>query len=768
MDNNFNNGFGEPMQPDMSQQYGQPVQPDMNQQYGQPVQPDMNQQYGQPVQPDMSQQYGQPMQPGLPPQPPVNNGGKAKKAKGPKKPLGKGAIAGIIGGGVALIVAIVCGIIFIPKLFKSDKEVVLDAMEATFSASASGDSYFEETFGSSELSDKLTKEGGSVSMDFNIDEVSEISDLAGLSFSIKGGKDNTGKQLGYDFIGTYNDTEVFTVKFYADENTTYLGIPDIINGYFTIPNKGAVDALINSPIGQAANLADSLGSAGATGGDLNYFVTEEDGEVEINSDAVGIIDELWDNVTFEKQGRAKVDVNGETISTKEYYVTLKEEDIETALNDLIDMALSYDASDLEAMGLDEASMQTAISQAKALIPTMVAGDFVLKVYIGDGKIVKMVAADEVNIMGVKITYDCYIDISDDLGGKFELNVMGEAVGVSFDIDDYKTAPNGEIRAYAADEEIKLTLASTATDDDKEKSLDLSMTLYEGRDELGILDMAYALNKGDNSIECTFDLTVDEETLSVEAKGQYVDIVKGESYSCRLDEIKVSFDGEQLAKMSGSSTVSTAKEVPAFDSSLPTYDLTTMTEADFENMILDNADNAAAWMQKLEDCGLAELLGLNEEEEIEEPVEDEGSDDMESVLTSYGDTTIEILGCLPGYEKTYGCEYFIDYDDPDGNVMIEYTCESDTTAETYVAEYEFYDQESIIEQDTNLEVTLSDGSVVKYTRVLVDYYGTEENSYIFAKDVADGCVLVANVRVFNNAATLEEVAEAMAEANYAVH
>ena len=129
----------QPQAPDMTG-FGQQPQPGMNGMYGQPMQPDMNGMYGQPMQPDMNGMYGQ--------QVPPNMGG--KKPKKPKKPMTKGKLAAIIGGSVAAIAAVVCGVIFLPKIFKSDKEVVLDAMEETFKGYCN-ESVLEDKIGADDI-----------------------------------------------------------------------------------------------------------------------------------------------------------------------------------------------------------------------------------------------------------------------------------------------------------------------------------------------------------------------------------------------------------------------------------------------------------------------------------------------------------------------------------------------------------------------------------------------------------------------------------------
>lgn len=807
MDNNFNgsNGesFGQPdmtqqtgyVQPDMSQQttYVQPdmsqqtayVQPDMASQTGyvQPdmsqqtayVQPDMNQQYNY-AQPDMNQQYAY-AQPGMPVTPvqPVNDGKKAKKQKapkGPKKPLGKGAIAGIICGGVALVAAIVCGIIFIPKLFKSPKDTVIDAFEDTFSASAQTDSYMEEVFGTSDMVKKMEENGASYEYQFSMN----LGDEGAVDFATNAAYDIKNKELGCDLVASFDGTNIFTIQFHADEEKTYLAIPDVIDGYFSIPNKGALQAIANSPIAEAADIKDELNSMGISGGDLNYFPAEEGEEVEINSDMVKIVDGIWDKLVFEKQGKAKIDVNGETMSAKEYYVTLSEEDIEEAFVGIFDATIQM-YKDMYQDAEELAQMEQSMEQVKTLIPSIVSGDFVLKVYIVKDKVVKIACDDDVNIMGMKLSYDCYVDITDDLSGKFELAVAGETVGVSFNLDDYKTAPTGEFKLYTPDGDIKVTIDTKAVDDDSTWSKDMTLAVIVDGETVADGNVQISISKKDYSFDMQLGINVDgEEIGTVTAKGQYVDIVKGESFGFNLDEIKVSIDGEEMT-MSAKAKMSANPVVPEFDKSGKEYDITTITEDAFNQMIEDNKQKIEDWMQRLQDAGLMDDQATAVEEEPYEPEEEDNGDAEVSaeaastlVMEEY---SVEILGSLPGFTKDYDCEYFIDYVNQDNGTMIEYMLEP--IAEDYGVQDIINDFTSVVVEEEKIEgidyqeITISDGTVVKYCYYVTDLWGdgTHCYRYRFVREIDAEHALVADISFDDGIYSAEELAEAVASQYFSV-
>jgi hypothetical protein len=715
--------------------------------------------------PNGTEPYGQPVDAGQ---------GYQQPADKPKKPLGKGAVAGIIGGGVALVAAIVCGIIFIPKLFKSDKEVVLDAFANTFAASESTSGYFEETFGSSEIQSKAAEEGFNYGMELNLDSIQGVEEFGGLSVSFDTNADQETKQGDGSLVVTYNDTDVLNVGYYTDNDKIYVSLDNIVNGYFTLPCEGALDALAESALGEALEISDS-----GISGDIKFFqdddATDTDEAASVNGDMVNAIEGIWDNTVFKKEGSAKIDVNGESVTAKEYTVTLGEEDLENALMDI------YDAAMTEYQNMDDSNYedsQTYLEQIKQMIPTVITGDFVLDVYIADGKVVKMTSEADTNIMGVKLSYDFCLDINDDLGGAFELGVMGQTMGISCDITDFRNAPNGEIKLYASDEEVVFDIESENKSTDSSLGFDGSLTCTYDDDTMFKMNMDYTLDTTSNAFSGNVELYVgdDENTVELAFDGQYVDIVKGQSYGCQMDNFKISMAGTELLSMSSKAKVGTAPEIKGIDSSLPTYDITAMTESDFQDVMEANSELSEEWMQTIENCGLGDLFNLiaSGEDYIDDDYDDYYDDyyddddydgyaeDMTSVLVSYDDAfSVEILGSLDGLEMTYGCEYFIDYDSDD--TYVEYELEEDIDSiDDMLSDFSYYYEEDVIDSEYNQTITLSDGTTIGYDKFTIEGYDENYTYYYFVRDLGGGYVLTSTVTDYANVYSTEEAAETLIE------
>ena len=249
-------GYANPQQPDMTGYYGQqPGQPDMTGYYGQqPGQPDMTGYYGQqPGQPDMTGYYGQqPMQP--------QTGGKK-----PKKPMTKGKLGALIGAGVAIVALVVCGVIFLPKLFKSDKEVVLDAMEETFSSYSTGGER-NDVVGFDEVMKAYNEKGGDSSLNLTFN-AGEGENAYAIGWNQNNAVDQKNKKLSADGAITIGGDDLLSYEVFGDEDTMTVGIPELLAGYLVYPADDPMGALANSPAGQSLGLDASA----LTGYSLNAF-----------------------------------------------------------------------------------------------------------------------------------------------------------------------------------------------------------------------------------------------------------------------------------------------------------------------------------------------------------------------------------------------------------------------------------------------------------------------------------------------------------------
>ncbi len=817
MDNNYNNGIPEQAtpnpetaQPDMNQQtYGQQTQPeipqtdtvqpepygmpqpDMNgQMYGQQAQPDMNEQmYGQQAQPDMNQQmYGQQAQFGMnqqiPQASPVNagnGGGKPPKPPKVKKPMTGGKLAGIICGGIAVVAAIVCGVIFIPKLFKTDKEVVIDAFEATLNVEME-DVYLDDVLGLSDIQNKLQESGGTMHVDFGIVEA------AGTDFNMNLVIDEVynpvDKLIEYSIETlAYGDT-LMKVNLFGDETNTYVELEDIIDGYFMVPNDDPLGALCSSFLGDELDDAEVIAMSGAL--QLDYFDNDSSDEdaMDINSGYVSAVEELWDKAEFKKQGNAKIDVNGKTVTAKEYTVTLKEENIENAFVSIFDgvkQTYADDPSLLENSGMDYATFDATITQVQAMIPSLISGDFVVKVYIKDKKVVKITSADQISLYGVSMSYDFFLDMDDnDVQGALSFNLMGETLEYSFEAHDLKGNANGKLAVSADGEKVELVYNSTVDNTDAAKNVIFNFGILDNGDNIFSADGESRFNKADNSFaaDITMGDGIDDVKLSI--SGKLMDINKGISYKIDVDEILLTVDDETV-KMNMECVVDTSANTPKkYDSSKKVYELATLTETEFESILDENIDLITNWMQKViknEFFSYIFAYAYTTDPVPAEPWDtDPGATGPEvtnpqgDMIIEDGDVRVHILESLPGLKCTYEGAYYVVFEDDNFEYEAVYSIYEDMTAEELVKLYFYYDEDTandagaVDELDSGL--TLSDGSKVYYS---FSKRGTDANSYtvksIYAKDLGNGACIIAEVSVNGHDVTSAELGEALLDKNF---
>lgn len=785
MDNNFNNVTPEqvtpnpeatqPMQPDM----GEPVQSEMSQQpYGEQMQPEMSQQpYEQPVRTEMNQQpYGQQMQPEMNLQPYVQstpptatnpltggNGGGGKPPK-VKKPMTGGKLAAIICGGIAAVAAIVCGVIFIPKLFRTDKEVVIDAFEATLNTDAES-TYIEDTVGIADIMEKLEENGGTITSTISIDKYNDTDFNLGVeTYAVTNPKD---KLVEYTIAAIADGEPIIKLNMFGDDTNTYVEIQDFIDGYFMVPNDDPMGAYNSSYLGQEAPI---------TGANVqfDYFPDEETTEStdNINSGYVNAIEELWDSAEFEKQGKAKINVNGKTVKAKEYTVTLKEENIENALVSVFDGVKQMYADDpslLEESGMDLDTFNSSMAQVQNLIPSLVTGDFVVKVYVKDDKIIKITSSDDISLMGVTMSYNFFLDIEDeDVSGECTFTVMGESVGIKFEAHDLNGNANGKFTVEVPGEDaIELTYTSTVNKTDSAEDVSFEIELNMGTENLAKISGKAEMDKTANSFNIAADCTADGETMQFLMSGKLEDINKGVSYKYAIDNITVTA-GEESLTMSASYSVDTsANTAKPYDSSKPVYELATLTEDDFNNIIMENEDLAVDWIMNLNEY-LSPIIGDLQPESVYEEADISGESDIisESVddgIIEEGNVKVRILGSLPGLTCSYDGSYYITYADAAEDFSVNYSIYNDMSAEEVVSLYYFgISSEGEVTEELNSTMTLSDGSTVNYSYSMGDYCAA-----MYAKDLGNGSCIVADVYVYNQTASSAELGEALLDSNFEV-
>ena len=741
--------FGQPQMGGMPQQpqFGQPQMGGMPQQpqFGQPQMGGMPQQtqFGQPMGGMNMQPYGQPPM----------GGGKPPKVK---KPLSKGAIGGIIGGGIALIALIVCAIIFLPKLFKTDKEVVLDAFEATFGIEA--DATTEDIVGAQEIADKFATTGGVREFSMEIVENTTGEELtvgAGFSETI----DVQNKLANSDWTISMNGADFLNASMVVDETNTYFQVPELINGYFSLPNENIFQALENSELGQAMQLE---GMPEFNMADMYFNLATSTAATEINSEYVTILEELWDSVTYEKQGKAKIDVNGKTVTAKEYYITVPQKSMKKAITDMWDVVVAEAAANpaaLAELGMDADTFQSTMSSYSGIFTSLIQNDLVIKVYVKGDKIVKLVCGDELSLYGATIGYDFNLDIDDEnASGAFNFDVMGETAGIKFNAENIDTAPTGKITVFASGEVFDINFKTTDNSSYSKESYDVYCDVVYNGTTYVTVDMKTNMDKNTNAFDGNMSIDIkDAGVIKAEFAGGLKDVKKGVAYTVDLSKCDIYADDEKMMGMTAHLKIDTSThDAKNIDASIPVYDVTTLTEADFDTIITDNEALITEWIDANSDIFGSTVVEPTEPDEPAEPDEPEEED----MILEAGRTKVEILGCLDGFTLDYVSDWYISYSTQEYS-YVEYSLYEGWTVEE-VVDFIYIPEENVYAQETGGHTMEVDGETIYYSYAQYDSFGLKESSYMFAKELEDGVVLCASVCIYDDDEPVTYTKEMLAE------
>ena len=691
-------------------------------------------------------------------------GGKPPKVK---KPMTKGKIAGIISGAVALIALIVCGVIFLPKIFKPAKDVVVDALENTFEADAASSSALVKEL--NDITDIFNEKGGQFDMKLGIENVKDAEALGGLSIVVDEDYDPANKLFNMTIQGNYKEASLMVLNMIGTETTTYIQLQDMIDGYLSTPND--LSKLYENEL-----FSQNMGVSSVASGSMVIDYFPDGSSTGLYSGYVDAIENLWDSVAVEKTGKSKITVNGKDVTAKEYVITLAEEDIEASLSSMVDGYIQQMIANPEALaqsGFDEESIKTTMEQVKAFIPSIVSNDFVVKVYVKGKEVVKITSADNISLAGAQMSYNFELDIDDQaISSVVELDVMGEKVGVKFNVNDRTNMPSGNISIYTPETNIDITFNTTANDD-KKKTVNAEAK-YNG-ESVFTIDFNED-KKDDNTFAGILNINIPEAgTISASYEGGY-DIKDKVSYREYYDSIKIALDGEDVLELSCEYGIDTSVvEAKNIDSSLHVYDLSTMSESDFENMLLDNQDNITKWAESI-DTNAADLIDFFTSMEVggdynvdDDYDPDEYEDDEEQTETDtlvLYDTKVRILGCLDGYTKDYSCEYFIDYVNENGS-YIEYMIDNKTYSENFVEDIYIPGEDTEVYTQAINQTVEIDGVIYVYSMVEYDLLGTKVTSYCVLRQIGDDLCLNVNAYFIDEAVTIEELVKALADDKYEI-
>ena len=681
---------------------------------------------------------------------------KLKKPKKPKKPMTKGKIAGIIAGSTAGVAAVVCGVIFIPKLFQSPKEVVLDAVENTFGISSDTNNVENDKYGINETFNEYWLNGGDMNITVTVDgSTYGVSDT--MALAVDSAYDPNAKLANCDVSLLYNGTDVASLDLIGTENTTYFQIPGLINGYFSFPND--LSTLLTSPMLSGVDIPVDFPTT-----TINYFEQSEqlaENGADLNSGYVNAFETLWDNVSVDKKGKKKIEVNGETVKATKYVVTVEEEDIEKAVQNALEGVLEMaeeDAALLEEQGLTAEDLELLMSQFD--VKSLITGDFSFNVYVKDDKVVKIEASDTATIMYVKLDYDFYLDIDDNnISCELSLSVpMAEtSVKFGFFINDLKGNTNGQFYVTADDENYDLSFDSVRTE--RGTAVSRNFTYSLNGNGVSVIKGSFDIttDSADNSFDIDLSLMADGEEMEIIVSGAITDFVPGQSFAISIDKISFGVEGSDTIEFALDYSVNTgSSSAHNIDSSIPVYNLETMTQEEFEAIIVDNTGLIMQWtsdfIMNTGELGqaLMELLETTSDDmDYQEEYEDyEDYEESESSDLSFSDAylnedgySVKIESGLDGFTLDYISDYFVDLVNAN-NTYIEYEINTYETVEELLTGMDALDCD-VLDYVEN-ETIDQDGMEIHYSKIEYNAGYGDKTIYKFARYMDEDVYLVMTV------------------------
>ncbi len=525
------------------------------------------------------------------PQPQPENTGKKKE----KKPLTKGKKIGIICGGVAALVLILCGIIFLPGLLKSDKDRVVEAFKETFSEeNIIAASPLNDILGLSDMSKEIDEKGGELSFDFTLESVAGNPQLSGLSAGLNYAMDKEAKLFNIGcFLGN-NGKNLLTFDIYADEDYTYISIPEILDEYISFNNKNFVTSFNNSFLASDEYMGPIEDTEDF---DIDYFKDGKDIQEEY-SDVYGafyagvgdVFDTLWEDATVDSDGKETIQLGDKSVKCKKYNVVFTEEALEKALQSMLDsygeMLSSNDLAEFYAdSDVSPEEMEQSMEMLKSFVPSLITGDLNVSIYLKDGQVVCIHTEDDVEnaLLGLEFSYEGYIRFTG------EENILS----------DYEA---GFILS-ADGEEFGLTL-NNSTDETSEGFVQTLLIQVVGNDE-AVVEASDILTykASDNSVNRELSLTVDgmDEMIDIVCEGRYTNIVKGSCFELVYDNISVYYLGTEYVSLSMNVSEGVIQETPSgMDGTAEAVNLFEISEEEFEELIMDNYNNIMTFSQNLDE------------------------------------------------------------------------------------------------------------------------------------------------------------------------
>lgn len=420
----------------------------------------------------------------------------------PEEPVKKSSnkvVIGVIAGIAALLLIIVLVLIF-GGLFKNDKQMIMDALKATFTESGN---YMKEAWGIEQYEGMFEEDI------YTVDAQMDLPEGIGVGMTIQ----NNADAYGIYADGSMYGSSLVDIQIYMDDAEIVAALPGMVDYVFTINRATLADDIQNMVDMDMIDQQSADEIIALNEGSEEEAISEEAYE-QFEKDVMQACAAFFDKCEVEKGKSKELPVNGEDVNCKGYVLVITGENMAQFAEDIkaayqnneecvnaafgvyesADIELPYDLDELYD-SLDELAEECRDSEENAEI----------EFYLYDGKVAQIyVEFDEGEYMAWNIE-----------GGNFPLEntsiVMEDTSGVLFEIK--RTGSDGN--RYRAKYEISdgyetYVFEIKYSKENGDFAIDLSDDVYD----YSILSMEGRFEKvSDSAIEISIDsLEIEEETV----------------------------------------------------------------------------------------------------------------------------------------------------------------------------------------------------------------------------------------------------------------
>lgn len=223
------------------------------------------------------------------------------------------------------------------------------------------------------------------------------------------------KKTSFNILGTYNDSDLFSLQYLRNEDIYGLKSNEIIDKYLTIKNDNLKEFIKKWGIQNTENLPDKIEFKN------EKFEIEEEDKKDIKERYKKVIKNNISKKKFKKQKNVQVEIDGKTIKATEYGLTLSISEIrnleknilETAKEDqqIIDIyiKLKDDINSEKQMKEDIAERIEQINNEE--IEDSENQNITIRVYVNRGKLIKTVISQNIKEYSLSIIDDKSLEIA---------------------------------------------------------------------------------------------------------------------------------------------------------------------------------------------------------------------------------------------------------------------------------------------------------------------------------------------------------------------